>query len=244
MITIGIKTFMRPECLARAVESVRAHYPDWPILVIDDGPEPAPLAGVRHVVTRYDVGLAEGRNKMLRLARTPRIFIADDDMIFTRDTDIPAMARAMEEGGFDIVGLSVIDVPTYKQRPHCYSVWVEGEAGHSETEDYPEEAGCRVCGFVENGFLARVESLKRVWWDPELKLHEHGDFFLRAKGLLKVGWHETAQIHHQHVAAPEYVPFRRGDRAKGFARRFFEKWGVRRWESSVMGVPQWAKTLR
>ncbi len=240
-VTVCIKAFERPACLNRAVESVRDFYPDVEILVADDSEKPALMPGVTNYVLPFDTGLSFGRNRMVERVKTPCFYLMDDDTYFYDETDLDVMLDTLERTDIDILGMTVIDTPKMYVHPNGYLIFIRGDVGYSMLGDHGEEGGALLCDLVENAFMARTASLRAFeGWDEALKIHEHGDFFLRAKGRLKVAFLPGPRVYHEHIADARYRTFRRGARSKTFAAMFFAKYGVTEWRSDAMGVPKWA----
>jgi len=111
--TVVIKTFERPQCLRRLLESIFRYYPDIKVVIADDSADPGKTK--REVVGSwsgkkieclelpYDVGLSAGRNWALAHVKTPYFVLCDDDFIFDRRTDLERMKRQLEERRKDLV---------------------------------------------------------------------------------------------------------------------------------------------
>ena len=244
-VTVCLKAFERPACLRRAVQSVRDYYPDVHILVADDSHNPVLVPGVDEwLFLPFDTGLSFGRNRMVEHVKTKYMFLMEDDAYFYENTRLEEQLEVMEQTDIDILGITVVDTPDMYVHPNGYLIFIRGETGYSVLGYHDEIAGCYVCDLVENIFMARTASLQAFeGWDEALKIHEHGDFFLRAKGQLKVAFMPWPRILHEHIDDARYVSFRRG-RSKKFAAMFFAKYGVTSWNSDGMGVPKWAEKSR
>jgi len=241
-VTVCIKAFERPDCLKHAVESVRDFFPDVRIIVADDSEKPPMMGGVDNFVLPFYTGLSFGRNRMVERVRTKYMFLMEDDAYFNEETKLEAVLDVMEQTDFDILGITVVDMPDGHQHPNGYMIYLRGDYGYSDSGSYGEEAGCSLCDFVENIFMARTAALQAFeGWDEDLKIHEHGDFFLRAKSKLKVAAMIGPRIMHEHLEDARYASFRRGGRSRQFAEMNFKKQGVIGWRSTVMKQPNWVK---
>jgi len=221
---------------------VREFYPDVRVLVADDSASPPMIPGVQNLVLPYDTGLSFGRNRMVERVETPFMFLMEDDAFVCDETDMERMLGIMERTDIDILGLTVVDMPKGFVHPNGYMIYIRGQYGYSELGSYGELEGCSICDFVENIFMARTSSLQAFeGWDERLKIHEHGDFFLRARGQLKVAFLPEPRIHHEHIEDPNYTKFRRGARSHKYRDRFFGKYSVVDWISADMGVPNGSK---
>lgn len=83
----------------------------------------------------------------------------------------------------------------------------------------------RQVDFTSNFFLAKVDKLREVRWDEQLKITgEHFDFFLRASRSLKIGFLTEVEISHFPENNPSYNKYRR--RGSEFVKLFREKHGI------------------
>lgn len=209
-ITVVTKTFGRMEKVMELVDSIARHYRDHlglKILIGNDGHDAHGMAlafsdikGVKYVPFEYDIGLSEGRNRLLKLVDTEYVLMLDDDFVFTEQSDILKLLRTAVLGGFDIVGgKSPNDVGTF-QFEYCglLSTTLDGVL-ELEAGDRGSFEGCQAVDFVPNLFVAKTSALCSVGWDSALKLGEHEDFFLRAKakGLRVATCPHTAFSHRQ-----------------------------------------------
>jgi glycosyltransferase involved in cell wall biosynthesis len=212
-VTFLVKSFERPACLTRLLDSIEKSYPGFSVIVLDDSASPLLTQAnldkysslhITYLPAETDIGLSEGRNRLVDAASTPYILLLDDDFILRDDEvkgtgngqsggKLAALVSALEFGGFDMVGGCVDSTQG--------SAWSYGlgrysgilqqradvpcRANDGETPRSPDfvtdELACWKVDMILNFFLARVKFLQRVRWDPILKVGEHEDFFLRAK---------------------------------------------------------------
>jgi glycosyltransferase involved in cell wall biosynthesis len=194
-VTAIVKTFERPRVLRRLLASLRRVYPELAVLVVDDGREPAGVAGdgIRVLRMPYDVGLSAGRNAALAETRTELFFLLDDDFVLTTSCGLERVARVMRaHPRLDIVGGQVLTLPTFRrdvgpENRDFFGGWPEREA---------EIGGLPTYDRVANFFVARTKRVAAVGWDPKLKLLEHTDFFRRAHKRLLVAFDERLRCLH------------------------------------------------
>jgi glycosyltransferase involved in cell wall biosynthesis len=111
-ITITIKTFERPKCLERLLESISRGGWGGPVLVADDSLDPQPdrvLAAFGGLVTEYlcmafNSGASAGRNLLLRQVTTPYMLLCDDDFVFDDRTDINRLRDLIDSFELDLIG--------------------------------------------------------------------------------------------------------------------------------------------
>jgi glycosyltransferase involved in cell wall biosynthesis len=235
-VTLVVKTFERPQAPHRLIESVRRIYPEMRVVLVDDSADPLEVVPDRVEYCRltFNSGLAAGRNEGLRRVTTPYVLFADDDHVFTEDTDVEKMLRVLQTKQFDIVSCRSIE-----HRSGTNETWEKHYAGTIDVIDHVYHhrigvaAGYRkglpVYGIVLNFFLADRSRLGDDPWDPRLKIGvEHADFFLTAKrrGLLSTKISTAAIHHHADWSSESYMSFRADvDRYTALWR---DKWGIER----------------
>lgn len=219
-VTVIVKTFERPACVAMCLASVRAFYPTVPILVCDDGretlfadgEEPAP--GIRWLTLPFEAGhtLGAGRNLLLSKVTTPFFFLADDDHAFTACTRLDLLAGVLRRHRLDIAGGA-------QDRGDYGGAIFErkGDLVYQRFHEFHEEleAGVVRCDRISNTFLARTEAVRAIGWEERVHGSEHADFFLRASGAgLRI-----AQVGYV------YVDHRRDcETPTGWLGRLFGRW--------------------
>lgn len=231
-VTVVIKSFMRPNLAVRAVESVRAAHPECSVIVVDDSDAPPSMEkslrslGAALIRLPYDVGLSAGRNAGVARVKTPVTLVMDDDMLITKETNVPAMLSLLEDA--DVV---------------CGSMRQDGriirwEGRHDLTDDgglvlrqlsdksYKDHAGIRYADvdFGLNGLVARTAFLRAHPWDESLKLGEHTDFFLSIRNGGRVRFTPDSVFGHERESSPTYKQMRRRTE---FRLLFFSKHGLR-----------------
>jgi glycosyltransferase involved in cell wall biosynthesis len=226
-VTLVVKTFERRAALRRLVESIRARYPSVRIVVGDDSRRRRALAGVDYRRLPFDTGAAAGRNLLLERVETPYFVTLDDDFVFTEATRLEVM--------LDILASSPLDVLAGRVRNPGGSV-LEFEGLLDLTDGvltyirkHREDLGrFRTYDIVPQFFAARTEAFRDFGgWDPELKLFEHTDLFLRAKGRLTVGSTKEVEVLHAPAGGAGYQSYRA--RGKGtFEAMFARKHGIRK----------------
>jgi len=218
MVTICIKTFERPECLARLLKSIPY---DWTVMVADDSREPRPVEGVCYFTMPFDSGLSAGRNLMLSQVQTPYIVFLDDDFVFTQETDLNKFKFHLDNNPeLDLVAGMVRDENGNDM--HYEAIFrQDGRVLRATPERTGKIGGLPTYELVLNFFMSRTDSLKRVWWDNALKVAEHTDFFYRAKGKLKCAYDGSVVVDNVRETNPFYGPYRK--RGLNYLGKFLEK---------------------
>jgi len=216
-LTITIKAFERPKSLRRLLKSIQRFYPEMPILVADDSFRKRPPNDVRYLPLPPDVGLSAGRNALVEAVETPYFLLLEDDFQFTADT---VLERLLE--GVETYDLAVVagDCVSHRRRGFRLHRWQEKicakmhfEANHLRLEPgYYEQLGPYYrCDMVTNFFVADTQVIRNVGgWDPELKIQEHEEFFVRLKkNRVPIAYCPEVLINHWHDRSPKYGRYRR-----------------------------------
>jgi hypothetical protein len=208
-VTAVIKTFQRPRRCAALIASIRRHYPDLPITVVDDSRSPGDYPGCRHVRLPFDSGLSAGRNAGIAAVETEYFLNLDDDFLFSSKTALgDALAILERHREIDLLAGIVVDLPLLIT--HDFR-----DAGLFPTSAEARIApGTRigpavVMDKVPNFFLAKTAAVQAVGWDPALKMIEHADFFTRARGrIVSAQWDGWRILHRRDPFDRDYLEFR------------------------------------
>ena len=205
--TIIITTFDRPECLDRLLVSIFQHYPDIPVIVVDNGfikyePEKIFKDNVKLIRAKPDSGLSACRNIAVDHVKTKYTFVTDDDVVFTNTTQIDNFISIFnEDKEIEIVG-GILEDEDHGKLPAVDKIGgienifaqcdLDLEIRDGTLFKYPsadkikrtkEGVHYKYVDFVLNFFLAKTSIFDTIRWDNELKLGEHFDFFLRFKNI-------------------------------------------------------------
>jgi glycosyltransferase involved in cell wall biosynthesis len=195
-ITAIVKTFNRSSELTQLVKSIQRVQPDIAVIIADDSDSPSYFPGITTLDLPYNSGISIGRNMALDAVETPYILLLDDDFVFYRKTQIAQALHVMQQTPeIDIMGGKVIDLPQYRANYYHTTAFPWSVNAVRKCKDNTL-AGLPVYDKVANFFIGRTESLRKVGWDPELKVFEHADFFTRAKGKLTTVYNGQFAILH------------------------------------------------
>lgn len=244
-VTVVVATIGRDEAMIRFVGSVRTRYPTLAILVADQN-EPTDEMRERYerhgcevLWLPYDCGLAFARNRALERVRTPYVLLADDDFVFTGETNVEAALSVMDAAAdLGFLGGSLIDARDDHDGPRLLRKWekrfVVCDAARTLISlpiDYlPMQervvAGHRIyeCDMTSNWGLLRTRVFEDVQWDERIKINgEHEDFFLalQARTDWNVAYLPTLRCDHRQPAVPAYRALRR---RQGGRTILGEKW--------------------
>lgn len=236
-LTAIIKTFERPNALDRLVRSLREYYPQLHVIVADDSRSPEPRNDVEHICLPFDVGVSAGRNLLVDHVRTPYFLLLDDDFEVTADTNLANLLAIASKADVSLAGGNLLNCywtrtlvwrRRLQQAEFRFHGLIEREA--DELRLLPGNRGLHdgyaICDVVQNFFVAHTESIRAMGgWDPDLKMNEHFDFFLRLQQAgVRVAHCPDVWARHWPERPSHYLKFRNRD-YRGQACR---KHGIRR----------------
>jgi len=196
------------------VKSIQKHAAGTKIHILDDGKaewrfsanHPDTAATVdKTIETEFDIGISEGRNRLVDSVETPYLMLIDDDHVLTRKTKLVEMLNRFVDLGdrCDLLAFGARYVP----RCFAYSKWKRTIYAINKARE--TENGIQWCDLVTNAFIAKPEPVRKVRWDARIKTGEHWDFFLRAmRQGMKVAMTRNHDIDHLHVNNDAYTPIR------------------------------------
>lgn len=234
--SIIIKTFERPGCLKRLLDSIPSGH--WVYVADDSRSPPLPAPHYPHLHLTYltmpfDSGISAGRNLLVQKVRADTFVLCDDDFVFDERTDLEYAERELYRRDLDILGGAVFnrssvgnmlrnairpsperalfDLRFYEEQGTQNLNFVGG-AADTNTSIWLHVPTQRQldCDVVCNFFIARTDSIKRIGgWHEELKVQEHRPFFLRAKQQgLRVGFDSSWGVQHRPGRSAFYNNFR------------------------------------
>lgn len=235
-ITFCIKTVHRPWACHRLVESIRKHYDDPKIVVVDDGRDHLRFSRkypqtARHCLVidlaEHDVGVGVGRNTAIDAAESEYIFLFDDDHVVTPQLRLDRVCRRLARHKIDILGVR----QGQGGLPLLLSPLMKGKRIWMHRGEHRRVGPLCWCDMSSNAFLARRETIAHFRWAPEIKTYEHWEFFYRASRVegLTVAVATDCFIRHEHVKSPNYGGLR--------GRAHFRAMGLRKHGFHSMRYP-------
>ena len=115
-VTIIFKSFERQKQARALVKSIWKYYPRVRIVIADDSSKPLEIPSqsdddkIKILQMPFNSGLSKGLNLALTEIQTPFMVRLDDDVLFTRRTDLAGELRfLLEHKEVDLVGMPWID---------------------------------------------------------------------------------------------------------------------------------------
>lgn len=199
-LTVGIKTFHRPKCLAHCIASVRQRHSDIPIIVADDSDSEmkeinkavaSKIDNIRFLELPFNSGLSYGRNRLTELTQTPYFLNLDDDNHLVNNSRILNMISFLEERqDYDLIaGICPNRATLYNPMSISYSMCFDkiqsvGSKKFIKTKPNSEVVKNNFLketyktNLTLNLFVARTLLLKSFPWNEQKPLGEHEEFFV------------------------------------------------------------------
>ena len=152
-------------------------------MVADDSNVATSLRGVNRTLRLTpDSGVSVGRNALLDAIETPLLFLIVDAFMICND-GLARLVDIMHSTETDIVAPR-LESPTQAE----YYAMLRNETAlaiFSNVTLYPQPiqvrgTTCVRTNYVLQHYLGRVSALRRVRWDPLLRMIDHEDFMIRA----------------------------------------------------------------
>jgi len=205
-------------------------------VVVDDSKEPTLDASYAHwdkidyALLPFDTGLGAARNAMIDRVKTPYCLYLDDDFVFNQHSTIEFFRAILEAGKADIVtgqvkeGKRVRKYHGLLHRAKKALVYKRANRGTGTVPFNGRELKYEQVDIGLNFFLGRTDVLRKVRWDPELKINTHTDFFYRAKSQCKIVFCPHVYCAHRPERTKEYSKLRhRKYYKKMLAKHGFER---------------------
>lgn len=229
-VTICIKTFERPHCLAECVKHIRKRYPEIELIVVDDSRVPGRNEHVDQYLTLpYDSGLSAGRNLAIKHVTTPLTMIIDDDTMFIKDECIENMLEVYNSSDeINLVAGRLFPNKTHEW--HGKFIMNDKDVNKKALELHFRKSDKNIAGhaiydFVINLFIADTKILQENPWREELKIAEHSEWFWRVRDKINSTICDAAMFKNtSDKSNPEYAKMRN---RKQFWRKQCDAIGIR-----------------
>ena len=205
-VTFIFKSFERQGMSRQLCANISRYYPDVQIVVADDSRKPLSVnrKNVTVIHLPYNSGLSVGIDAALRQVKTSFLVRLDDDELLTRRSNIHGELQFLREHPeIDLVGFGIMtaircreakkNFEIYKRepilnppRPHKIQHMTELDDGHLALNK------------VFNLYIARTDLVRKVGFDPNIRMADHSDFFWRASGIIASAAALDTVVWHRH----------------------------------------------
>jgi len=242
---ILVTTFLRDNALFDCVRSIRKHYPDVAIYIVDTGNESKEKSKfctehkcvlIQHY---FDAGVTSAKNEGMR--QIPRkykyVFLCEDDIKFTDETKLEDLREILEKRkDIGLAGCLLKKVKQSKVEDQEYegTLYIKDDTIYVKKlkELQWKKIGSvkyMLCDIITNVFMIRHKIWNQIKWDEQYKTTpEHTDFFLLLKynTSWKVAFTDSSSMEHhaQFYKTHDYSVKRM--RTFGY-KVLAEKWGVK-----------------
>ena len=205
-VTFIAKSFQRQNLVKELCRNISHMYPGVSIIIADDSDTPLKMDqdNVQVIQLPFNSGLSAGLKAALEEVRTPFVMRMDDDeLLMIRSKVHRELKYMLDHPEIDLIGFGhttalrchsprrnfdeyrkafMDDAPRPLKIPHLTRI------DHNHT----------VLGKVANIYLAKTEALRKVGFDPNIKVIDHHDFFWRAAGVITSAIAEDTVVFHRH----------------------------------------------
>lgn len=255
-LTIIIKTFERRKSLERLLTSIIKENYLFDIIILDDSKKnyrekilkKFPKLNINYIVTEFDIGLSDGRNRLINQVKTPYFLLCDDDFEFDEKTNLKENLKIIQINDIDILAGKVRDrkelvnlyeiLSAVKHPKYIYQWLLKIEKERSFNAEFIREDSNLILkidkkpthlkkyDIVLNFFIGNTEKIKKIGgWKKELKLGEHEEFFYRAKeNGIRVYYSNTLSTLHFPIKTFKYMNYRK--RAAEFQNKWLKEYGL------------------
>lgn len=205
-VTFIAKSFERQHLARGLCRNISRMYPGASVIIADDSREPLEigLANVRVLQLPFNSGLCAGLQAALAEVDTPYVMRMDDDELLTvRSRVHRELEYLMRHPELDLIGFG----HTTAVRLHSPEFNFK-EYYKCPMEDAPRplkvshmtriDGNHMVLGKVANIYLARTEKLRKVGFDPNIRVIDHHEFFWRAAGVITSAAALDTVVFHRH----------------------------------------------
>ena len=199
-VTFLYKSFERQKQAKRLYKCLRRYYPKAKIVIVDDSRVPLVIESkdrnlmILHLP--FNSGLSKGLAAGLENVVTDFVMRMDDDELLTPESRIHEQVKYLQNNKeVDLVGFQVTRLNrkrlTERYRRIRMNKQLKIPAGTIID-------GKEVIYKPANVYLVRTESLRRIGYDPNIRMLDHQEFFYRAAGELVSVIDSKAYVMHCH----------------------------------------------
>ena len=199
-VTFLYKSFERQKQAKRLYKCLRKYYPKAKIVIADDSSVPLVINKKDQNLTilhlPFNSGLSKGLDEGLKKVTTDYVMRMDDDELLTPKSKVHDQLKYLQKNTeVDLVGLQLthLDIKRLIERYRRIRMNKELKIPAGTVID-----GKEVIYKSANVYLVRTESLRKVGYDPNIRMIDHHEFFYRAAGNIVTVMAPEAYVLHCH----------------------------------------------
>lgn len=202
-VTFIYKSFNRPRQAVQLYRCIKKYYPRARVIIADDSQKPLHIDNINPedviIHLPFNSGLSKGLMIALERVKTPFVMRLDDDILLTPysfihkqlsylqnylEVDLVAVQmRRMGEEKPESLALKYSRFKTSKKMLIPAGTFIGGK---------------EVIFKAPNVYLARTDKLRKVGFDPNIRMLDHHEFFFRAAGQIVCVQDRNAFVMHCH----------------------------------------------
>lgn len=180
-LTFIFKSFNRQRKAKRAYCSIRSYYPRARVVIADDSEVPLRMDGAEVVHLPFNSGVSRGIIAALGCVRTPYVMRLEDDAVLTPRSRVhEQLAFLQAHPEVDLCGIQAVTHP--ERGAARYASFRMSKVSLLSVGTVID--GRQVVEKTSNWFVARTEAVRKVGYDPSIRMIDHHEFFHRAAGQI------------------------------------------------------------
>ena len=194
-VTFFYKSFNRHKCAKRLYRSIKKTFPNARVIIADDSREPLNIEGAEIIHLPFNSGLSKGLIAAVERIETPFAMRLDDDHMLCRRSKIEEQLDFLNRHPeVDLAAIQKTLNP--KNGARAYEKFVFNAKLIIPAGTVIE--GRKVVYKASNVFIARTDKLRLIGYDPNIRMLDHAEFFIRAAGVIVCAQSSDAGVFHWH----------------------------------------------
>ena len=205
-VTFIIKSFERQQLVKGLLRNISRMYPGTAVIVADDSRKPlkTSITSVSIIHLPFNSGLGAGLEAALKEVKTPYIVRLDDDELLTvrskihRELDYLIGHPDIDMIGFGYTSAVRLHSPEFYFKEYYRTPMNDALRPLTVPHMTKIDDNHIVLGKVANIYLARTEKIRKVGYDPNIRVIDHHEFFWRAAGIITSAAALDTVVFHRH----------------------------------------------
>lgn len=195
-VTFIYKSFDRQRQAKRLYKSIRRYYPNVRVIIADDSKKPLEIDQAEIIYLPYNSGLSKGLIAALNRVRTPYVMRLDDDFLLNSHSLIHRQLSFLQSHQeVDLTAVQAANWNPEKKADVFRQIRMNKKLIIPAGTIIDER---EVVYKAPNAYLAKTDSLRKVGYDPNIRMIDHHEFFYRAAGQIVCVQDSKAYVMHCH----------------------------------------------